>query len=50
MSAQALADIIGITKEGVLKWLRRLETDDQVQTTSKNRRSRFNKWEPTGKR
>ena len=43
-SAQDLADRIGITKEGVLRWLRRMEDHGEVEPTSEKRRSRLNKW------
>ncbi len=44
-SAQNMAEDFGITKEGVLRWLRRMEKDGEVRPTSKSRRSRFNQWE-----
>lgn len=43
-SAQHLADDLGMTKEGVLRWLRRMEEADEVEPTSAKRRSRHNKW------
>ncbi len=43
-SAQYLADELGITKEGVLRWLRRMEEAGEVGPTSEKRRSRLNKW------
>ncbi len=43
-SAQHLADEIGLTKEGVLRWLRRMEDAGEVEPTSEKRRSRQNKW------
>lgn len=43
-SAQHLADEIGLTKEAVLRWLRRMEDAGEVEPTSEKRRSRQNKW------
>jgi ATP-dependent DNA helicase RecG len=43
-SAQYLADEIGLTKEAILRWLRRMEKAGEVEATSEKRRSRQNKW------
>jgi ATP-dependent DNA helicase RecG len=43
-TAQHLADELGMTKEGVLRWLRRMEEAGEVEPTSEKRRSRHNKW------
>ncbi len=43
-TAQLLAEELSITKEGVLRWLRRMEEAGEVEPTSKKRRSRHNKW------
>lgn len=43
-SSRELAASLGMTKEGVLKWLRRMETDGEVVTTGSRRKSRANKW------
>lgn len=46
-STAELSKAIGITKEAVRLWLRRMEDDDEVRPTSKARRSRLNRWELT---
>ncbi|HZJ28147.1 MAG TPA: ATP-binding protein [Acidimicrobiia bacterium] len=43
-SSRELAASLGMTKEGVLKWLRRMEADGEVTTTGSRRKSRANKW------
>lgn len=43
-SSSDLAEHLGITKEGVLRWLRRMEADGEVTTTAPSRRSRMNRW------
>jgi ATP-dependent DNA helicase RecG len=47
LSAKSLAEEIGITKEGVLRWLRKMEKTGEVRPTSEKRKSRFNQWELT---
>jgi ATP-dependent DNA helicase RecG len=47
-TAQYLADQLGITKEGALRWLRRMEATGHVEPTSAKRRSRNNKWQLRG--
>lgn len=49
-SSQELADSLRITREGVLRWLRRMEADAEVRPTGSSRRSRLNKWELTRQR
>lgn len=39
-----LADELGMTREGVLRWLRRMEADGEVAPTETQRRSRRNRW------
>jgi ATP-dependent DNA helicase RecG len=46
-STRDLADTLGITKEGVLRWLRHMEEAGEVEPTSAKRRSRSNKWRLT---
>lgn len=46
-SARYLADALGMTKEGVLRWLRHMEKAGEVEPTSEKRRSRSNKWRLT---
>ncbi|MGF1666019.1 MAG: ATP-binding protein [Acidimicrobiia bacterium] len=43
-SSRYLADSLGMTKEGVLQWLRRMEESGEVEPTSDKRRSRLNTW------
>lgn len=43
-SAQYLADEIGLTKEAVLRWLRRMEDAGELEPTSAKRKSRQNQW------
>jgi ATP-dependent DNA helicase RecG len=47
-SSRHLADVLGLTKEGVLQWLRRLEESGLVEPTSVKRRSRLNMWRRVG--
>ena len=46
-STQAIADALGITREGVLRWLRRMEADGTAQPTNANRSSPRNQWQLT---
>lgn len=39
-----LAETLGITKEGVLRWLRKMEAAGEVRPTAPNRRSPSNRW------
>lgn len=39
-----LARALGISRQGTLKWLRRMETDGEVVTTASSRRSTSNRW------
>jgi ATP-dependent DNA helicase RecG len=43
-SSKELAARIGMSKEGVLKWLRKMETDGEVAPTGSSRKSRVNEW------
>ena len=43
-SAQDLADRFGISREGVLRWLRMLEADGVIASTASSRTSRNNRW------
>ncbi len=43
-SASDLAARLGLSKQGVLNWLRRMESEGEVSTTSPSRKSRHNKW------
>lgn len=43
-SSRELADSLGMTREGVLKWLRRMEADGEVTATGSSRKSRRNTW------
>ncbi len=43
-----LAENIGITREGVLRWLRRMEEDGEVARTATSRGHRSNRWSLTG--
>ncbi|MDA8291348.1 MAG: helix-turn-helix domain-containing protein [Actinomycetota bacterium] len=43
-SAQELADRFGISREGVLRWLRMLEADGAIESTAEARTSRNNRW------
>ncbi|MBA3743932.1 ATP-binding protein [Sporichthya sp.] len=45
LSAQAIAERLGLSKEGVLKWLRRMEAEGEVAPTSAKRRSKNNTWQ-----
>jgi len=45
LSARDLAADIGVSKEAVLRWLRRMELAGEVNTTGAARNSRLNKWE-----
>lgn len=47
-STSYLAKELGITAEGVRRWLRRMEDAGEVEPTSKRRRSRNNKWRLSG--
>lgn len=42
--ARLLADELQLTREGVLRWLRRLEEDGEVEATCESRHSRRNQW------
>jgi predicted ArsR family transcriptional regulator len=43
-SAQELAEDFSISREGVLRWLRMLETDGKIRATAASRTSRTNRW------
>jgi predicted ArsR family transcriptional regulator len=43
-SAQELAELFGISREGVLRWLRLLEADGKIRSTAAARTSRTNRW------
>lgn len=43
-SAQDLAERFGISREGVLRWLRMLEADGTICSTAEARTSRNNRW------
>lgn len=43
-SSKDLAASLGMTKEGVLRWLRRMEADGEVTPTASSRQSRANLW------
>jgi predicted transcriptional regulator len=43
-SAQELAELFGISREGVLRWLRLLEADGTIHSTAAARTSRTNRW------
>jgi|GEM_PF-4449122 predicted ArsR family transcriptional regulator len=43
-SANELAGEFGISREGVLRWLRLLESDGQITATATARTSRTNRW------
>lgn len=45
--AQHLAAELNLTREAVLRWLRRMERDGEVEPTSAQRRSRSNEWKLT---
>lgn len=45
LSAQAIAEQLSLSKEGVLKWLRRMEAEGEVAPTSAKRRSKNNTWQ-----
>lgn len=47
-TAQAIADELGVTREGARKWLRQMEKDGEVRPTSAKRTSRNNKWALAG--
>jgi ATP-dependent DNA helicase RecG len=47
LSSRDLAEATGLSREGTLRWLRRMETDGEVTTTSPKRRSRDNRWRLT---
>lgn len=47
-SARNLAGELHMTRQGVLRWLLRMEQDGEVETTSEKRRSRNNKWRLRG--
>lgn len=44
LSSTELAASLGLTKEGILRWLRRMEADGEVETTGSSRKSRMNTW------
>lgn len=44
-SAKDLADELGVTRQAVLWWLRRMEADGEVRPTEVARRSPLNRWE-----
>ncbi|WP_322750630.1 MULTISPECIES: ATP-binding protein [unclassified Frankia] len=44
-SAHEMAAELALTAEGVLRWLRRMETDGEIRTTATSRNSRLNRWE-----
>lgn len=43
-SAQELAELFEISREGVLRWLRLLEADGKIRPTAQARTSRTNRW------
>lgn len=43
-SAQELAELFEISREGVLRWLRMLEADGRIESTAMARTSRNNRW------
>jgi predicted ArsR family transcriptional regulator len=43
-SANELAEEFGISREGVLRWLRLLERDGRIAATAAARTSRTNRW------
>lgn len=43
-SSSELAEHLGMTKQGVLRWLRKMEADGEVAATASSRRSRTNRW------
>ncbi|MEZ5079643.1 MAG: ATP-binding protein [Thermoleophilia bacterium] len=43
-STLELADQLKISRQGVLRWLRQMEADGEVEPTSDRRRSRHNRW------
>jgi ATP-dependent DNA helicase RecG len=43
-SASELSSEMGITREGVLRWLRSMEAEGRVRPTEVNRKSRRNRW------
>ncbi|HMQ28397.1 MAG TPA: helix-turn-helix domain-containing protein, partial [Acidimicrobiales bacterium] len=46
-SSTELADELGITREGVLRWLRQMEATGEVAPTASQRRSSNNRWRLT---
>lgn len=46
-TTSAIAHALGLSREGVLKWLRRMEADGTVQPTDANRTSPQNQWQLT---
>lgn len=46
-SSTELADELGITREGVLRWLRQMEATGEVAPTASQRRSSTNRWRLT---
>ena len=43
-SSNDLAASLGMTKEGVLRWLRKMEAEGEVAPTASSRQSRTNRW------
>ena len=48
MSAGALGEHIGISRQAVLNWLRRLEAEGVVEVTGPSRVSPKNQWKLSG--
>jgi ATP-dependent DNA helicase RecG len=43
-SAPEMAAELNLSTEGLLRWLRRMESDGEVKTTASSRKSRLNRW------
>ncbi len=48
-SSQEIADHLGMSRPGVMRWLRLMEQDGVVKPTSYKRKSKLNLWELTGR-
>jgi len=46
-STEQISSELGITREAILRWLRRMEADGEVRPTQAARKSRYNRWELT---
>lgn len=46
-STEQISNELGITREAILRWLRRMEADGEVRPTQAARKSRYNRWELT---